>query len=92
MCLDAKYEDQLLENGSVLLYGDDQTCLKIAKDPENHGRTKAIDVRYHHVRDLIAKGIITLEYVPTEHMLADGLTKPLQRGHLEAHKRAYGLY
>ena len=92
LCLDAKCEDQLLENGSVLLHGDNQACLTIAKDPEHHSRMKAIDVQYHHMRDLIARGIIILEYVPTEHMLADGLTKPLQRGHLKAHKRAYGLY
>ena len=86
LCLDAKYEDQLLENGSVLLCGDNQTCLKIARDPEYHGCTKAINIRYHHVRDLVARGIITPEYVPTEHMLADGLTKPLPRGCLEAYK------
>jgi len=75
-----------------MLYGDNQACLAIAKDPEHHGRTKAIDVRYHHVRDLIARGIITPEYMPTGHMLADGLTKALPRDRLEEHRRAYGLW
>ena len=76
----------------MLLYGDNQACLTIAKDPEHHGRTKAIDVKYHHVRDLIARGVVTLEYVPIEHMLADGLTKALPTLWLATHKKAYSLY
>src|SRR6266480_5053117 len=92
LCIDTEHQNYLLSNGSALLQGDNQACLTIAKDPEHHGRTKAIDIRYHHVRDLITRGIITPEYVPTKHMLADGLTKPLPRGCLEAHKRAYGLF
>jgi hypothetical protein len=74
------------------LYGDNQACLTIARGPEHHGRTKAIDVRYHYIRDLIARGIVTAEYTSTEEMLADGLTKALPRGKLEAHGRAYGLF
>lgn len=85
-------KDCLLKDESILLNGDNQACLTIARDPEHHGRTKAIDVRYHHVRDLIARGIVTPDYVPTEHMLADGLTKALPKPRLEAHKQAYGLY
>jgi hypothetical protein len=92
LCIDAERQNCLLEDESVLLYGDNQACLVIARDPEHHGRTKAIDVRYHHVRDLIARSIITPEYKSTEHMLADGLTKALPTNRLEAHKRAYGLY
>jgi hypothetical protein len=92
LCLDTERQSYLLEDESALLYGDNQACLTIARDPEHHGRVKHIDVRYHHVRDLIARGIITSDYMPTEHMLADGLTKATARPKLEAHKRAYGLY
>jgi len=92
LCLDVEHRGYLLEDESVLLYGDNQACLTIARDPEHHGRVKHIDIRYHHVRDLIARNIITPEYMPTEHMLADGLTKAIPRPRLEAHKRAYGLY
>ena len=91
LCLDTECPDCLQQDESVLLYGDNQACLMIAKDPEHHGRTKAIDVRYHHVRDLIACKVITPEYIPTEHMLMDGFTKALPRGKLEKHRRAYGM-
>ena len=36
-----------------------------------------IDIRYHHVRDLVAKGVIDVLYTPSSKMTADGLTKPL---------------
>src|SRR5579862_3777228 len=82
----------LLENGLVLLHGDNQACLTTVKDPEHHGRTKAIDVKYHDVRNLIARGFITPEYVRLEYVPSDGFTKPPPRGRLEAQKRAYGVY
>jgi hypothetical protein len=90
--MDMECKECLLKDESVLLKGDNQACFTIARDPEHHGRTKAIDVRYHHVRDLITRSIVTPDYVPTEYMLADGLTKALPKHRLEAHKRAYGLY
>jgi hypothetical protein len=92
LCMDMGCKEYLLKDESVLLKGDNQACLIIARDPEHHGHTKAINVRYHHVRDLIARGIMTPDYIPTEHMLADGLMKALPKHRLEAHKRAYGLY
>ena len=41
-------------------------------------RTKHIRVRYYFIKDRIAKGDITVKYCPTEEMLADHFTKPLQ--------------
>jgi hypothetical protein len=92
LCLDTQQSDCLENDKSVWLGGDNQACLTIAKDPEHHGRTKAIDVRYHHVRDLIARGIITSEYVPTNSMLADGLTKALPQERSTKHMQVYGLW
>ena len=40
-------------------------------------QSKHIDVKFHHVRDLKEKGIITLGHIGTGDNLADGLTKPL---------------
>lgn len=30
---------------------DNQSCLKMTKNPVNHGRAKHIDIKYHHIRD-----------------------------------------
>jgi hypothetical protein len=55
--LDIGYMDGL-ENESIILYGNNQACFTITKDLKHHGCTKAIDIRYYHVRDLIERGIV----------------------------------
>ena len=41
-------------------------------------RTKHINVRYYFIKDRIDKGEINVIYCPTEMMIADYFTKPLQ--------------
>jgi transposase InsO family protein len=62
---------------SVPIFSDNQGCIALARDPVAHNRTKHIDVRYHYIRELIAFQKATVEYIPTEDMKADILTKPL---------------
>lgn len=47
------------------------------ENPINHGRAKHIDIRYHHIREVIDAGEIKVEYRPTDKMPADVLTKVL---------------
>jgi len=61
----------------VRLYSDNTSCITLAKDPIAHGRTKHIEVRYHYIRQLVAYKKLFIEYISTEEMLADILTKPL---------------
>jgi hypothetical protein len=63
----------------VLLYGDNQGALALVENPENHARTKHIDVQYHYIRYLVGNGSITTAYCPTDQMAADVLTKPLAK-------------
>lgn len=39
-------------------------------------RSKHIDLRCHLIRDFINNGEISLEYINTEHNIADFMTKP----------------
>ena len=41
-------------------------------------RTRHIKVRYFWLRERVKLGDINVKYVPTEEMLADILTKPMQ--------------
>ena len=59
------------------IFSDNQACIALAGNTVNHSRSKHIDVRYHYIRDLIASKRTTVEYCPTEDMVADLLTKPL---------------
>ena len=41
-------------------------------------RTRHLDIRYFFIKDVVDKGMVSLEYEPTEEMVSDYLTKPLQ--------------
>ncbi|KAG2963041.1 hypothetical protein PC120_g27586 [Phytophthora cactorum] len=56
---------------------DNQSCIKMTKNPVNHGRAKHIDIKYHHIRDEVKRGEVKLEYCETSLMLADIMTKAL---------------
>ena len=58
---------------------DNQSTMKlILKGRPLSQRTKHIDIRYFFLRKRIANGDICAKYLPTEDMIADILTKPLQ--------------
>jgi hypothetical protein len=42
-----------------------------------HDRSKHTEMRYHHVRDMVQKNILRIQYVPTLEQTTDILTKPL---------------
>ena len=50
------------EGPELLIREDNQSCIKMTKNPVNHGRAKHIDIKYHHVRDEIKRGEVKLEY------------------------------
>ena len=59
------------------LFSDNQSAIRLVQNPEFHKRTKHIDVVYHLIREIQARGEITICYVPTRLQLADILTKAL---------------
>lgn len=62
---------------SITLKGDNQSSIALANNPVLHTRTKHIDLQHQYIRDEVTSGRTNLVYTPTEHMLADGLSKPL---------------
>ena len=61
------------------VYQDNKSTMTIAtKGYDMHGRTKHVSLRYFSVSDLVQRCELTLSYLPTEEMIADILTKPLQ--------------
>ena len=76
---------------TVIIYGDNQGAIALAKNPLHHGRAKHIDIQHHWVRGQIADGIVDLQYVPTDKQVADGLTKALCRDKFELFRNLLGL-
>jgi len=56
---------------------DNQSCIKFFGNLVFHDRSKHIDICYHHIRGIVQRGIITLQYVPTEEKTTCILTKAL---------------
>ena len=42
-----------------------------------HDRSKHIEMRYHYVRDMVQKNVLSIQYVPTAKQTANIFTKPL---------------
>uniref|UniRef100_A0AAV1V9F8 Polyprotein n=1 Tax=Peronospora matthiolae TaxID=2874970 RepID=A0AAV1V9F8_9STRA len=61
----------------LVIREDNQSCIKMTKNPVNHGRAKHIDIKYHHIRDEVKRGEVQLEYCETSVMMADIMTKGL---------------
>ena len=61
------------------MYEDNQGAIEISKNARFHNRTKHIDVRFHFVREKVLSNEVKVIYCPTEHMLADIMTKGLTK-------------
>lgn len=61
----------------VVIYNDNQSAHKIAKNKMNHNRTKHIDIKFHYIREAIVNGAVEVKYIPSQELLADMLTKSL---------------
>ena len=61
----------------VLIYEDNQSCIKALKNDMVSPNLRHIRMRYHWIKEKIACEEILVKYVDTEHQLADGFSKCL---------------
>lgn len=63
---------------AATIYQDNKSTIAMIENGKSTSdRTRHINVRYYFIKDRIDSGEIKLEYIPTEEMAADTLTKPL---------------
>lgn len=65
------------------MLGDNQSAIRLVKNPEYNKRTKHIDIQYHFIREKFEDGHIDISYIPTDQQIADIMTKPLPRDKFE---------
>ena len=63
-----------------ILMQDNTSAIKLENNGRNSctGNSRHIDVRYFFITNRVKKGEISIQYCPTNNMLADFFTKPLQ--------------
>jgi len=64
---------------TVPLYIDNNSALKLTKNPEFHSRSKHIDVKHHFIREKVDERVINTQRVDTKDNIADLFTKALPR-------------
>ncbi|KAL5567657.1 hypothetical protein UlMin_024232 [Ulmus minor] len=61
----------------VEVFCDNQSSIHLTKNQMFHERTKHIDIKLHFIRDVVSRGIVTVEKIHTDENPADMLTKPV---------------
>eukprot|EP00253_Pinus_taeda_P017720 PITA_17720 len=75
----------------TVIYCDNQSCIKLSENPVFHDKSKHINIRYHHLKDYVARRIMLLQYTSTEEQDADIFTKALSKCKFEFHRDRIGL-
>jgi len=70
----------------VQIFEDNQGAIALSKNPVCRQRCKHVDIKYHFIRSALSDGKVTIEYCPTEEMVADVMTKPATKFKLEKFK------
>ena len=74
-----------------MIHCDNQSCVQMSVNPVFHDKSKHIEIRYHFIRDMVQKGAVKLQYIPTNDQTAYVLTKPLPRVKFEYFHERLGV-
>jgi hypothetical protein len=73
-----RFQEFVTEECAVKINEDNKACLDMVKAGKpNSDRSRHVDIRYFWCHDRIKTGDMVVNFVPTEEMIADVLTKPL---------------
>lgn len=75
----------------IALNVDNTSAIRLAENAVFHQRSKHLDIKYHFIRDLIQKGHVAVDYIPTEEQRADILTKPLLKTKFQEMRQLAGI-
>lgn len=65
------------EQGTVVLC-ENNSAIRLSKNPVFHGRSKNMDVCFHFLRDLTKEKSVELQFCSSRDRISDMMTKPLK--------------
>ena len=83
-----------LKNGpttGTVIFEDNRSAICMAQNPQFHGRTKHIAIKFHFIREQVKNGNIELKHCETKEMVADMLTKGLYRDQFTKLRKMAGM-
>ena len=80
-----------IDQPAPTIYCDSQSTIHLINNPVYHAKTKHIEVRYHHIRELVTEKKLEVRKIDTEVNIADCLTKPLPDQRFGALRTKMGL-
>lgn len=86
------YIDFSIKKELTDIYADSTCAIANAFNETESIKLKHVDIKHKLVKNYVAQGWITVKYLPTNAMPADGLTKALGRTKFESNRNLYGLY
>jgi len=60
---------------TTVIFCDNQSGIRLSKNPVFHNHSKHINIRYHFIQDMVQWGAIRLQHIKTNEQVADILTK-----------------
>ena len=73
----SQLEDYHLYESNIPIFYDNAHAICLSKNPILHSKAKHIEIKHYFIRNYIQKGVLTLNFVDTDHQWADIFTKPI---------------
>jgi hypothetical protein len=70
---------------------DNKFAIELSKNPVYHERSKHIDTRFHFIHECVSDGVVDVDHISTDGLLADILTKALGRVRFVEMKQKLGV-
>jgi hypothetical protein len=80
-----------LEIEEIVIICDNQSCIKMTENPVFHDKSKHLEIWYHHICDMVQRGVVKLQYVGTDEQVAYVLTELLSRVNFEYFREKIGI-
>ena len=64
---------------ATYIHCDNQSCVKLSKNPVFHDKLKHIEIKYHYIQDMVQRGSLNFQYVATCKQIAYVFTKSLAK-------------